>query len=288
MSSKWIIGARPKTLPAAVLPVLLGSAAASGVEFSFLPAVLCLVLALALQVGVNYANDYSDGVRGIDGPARSGPTRLVGGDLAPASHVLRAAIIMLLIAITSGFYLSLITTLWLLPIGVICIFGAWFYTGGSNPYGYRALGELSGFLFFGLIATNGSFFVQTERLSIQVLLLSCVSGLLSCALLTVNNLRDYENDKRVEKITLAVLMGETANRKLFGVMVFSSFFLSLLICFWHVWVLLVLMIFPLVYRSNMAVRKANDVKGWSSALKLVGILQVSFGTLLTVGLLLSS
>lgn len=288
MSSKWIIGARPKTLPAAVLPVLLGSAAASGVEFSFLPAVLCLVLALALQVGVNYANDYSDGVRGIDGPARSGPTRLVGGDLAPASHVLRAAIIMLLIAITSGFYLSLITTLWLLPIGVICIFGAWFYTGGSNPYGYRALGELSVFLFFGLIATNGSFFVQTERLSIQVLLLSCVSGLLSCALLTVNNLRDYENDKRVEKITLAVLMGETANRKLFGVMVFSSFFLSLLICFWHVWVLLVLMIFPLVYRSNMAVRKANDVKGWSSALKLVGILQVSFGTLLTVALLLSS
>ena len=288
MSSKWIIGARPKTLPAAVLPVLLGSAAASGVEFSFLPAVLCLVLALALQVGVNYANDYSDGVRGIDGPARSGPTRLVGGDLAPASHVLRAAIIMLLIAITSGFYLSLITTLWLLPIGVICIFGAWFYTGGSNPYGYRALGELSVFLFFGLIATNGSFFVQTERLSIQVLLLSCVSGLLSCALLTVNNLRDYENDKRVEKITLTVLMGETANRKLFGVMVFSSFFLSLLICFWHVWVLLVLMIFPLVYRSNMAVRKANDVKGWSSALKLVGILQVSFGTLLTVALLLSS
>ena len=191
MSSKWIIGARPKTLPAAVLPVLLGSAAASGVEFSFLPAVLCLVLALALQVGVNYANDYSDGVRGIDGPARSGPTRLVGGDLAPASHVLRAAIIMLLIAITSGFYLSLITTLWLLPIGVICILGAWFYTGGSNPYGYRALGELSVFLFFGLIATNGSFFVQTERLSIQVLLLSCVSGLLSCALLTVNNLRDY-------------------------------------------------------------------------------------------------
>lgn len=288
MSSKWIIGARPKTLPAAVLPVLLGSAAASGVEFSFLPAVLCLVLALALQVGVNYANDYSDGVRGIDGPARSGPTRLVGGDLAPASHVLRAAIIMLLIAITSGLYLSLITTLWLLPIGVICIFGAWFYTGGSNPYGYRALGELSVFLFFGLIATNGSFFVQTERLSIQVLLLSCVSGLLSCALLTVNNLRDYENDKRVEKITLAVLMGETANRKLFGVMVFSSFFLSLLICFWHVWVLLVLMIFPLVHRSNRAVHKANDVKDWSSALKLVGILQVSFGTLLTVGLLLSS
>ena len=288
MSSKWIIGSRPKTLPAAVLPVLLGSAAASGVEFSFLPAVLCLVLALALQVGVNYANDYSDGVRGIDGPARSGPTRLVGGDLAPASHVLRAAIIMLLIAITSGLYLSLITTLWLLPIGVICILGAWFYTGGSNPYGYRALGELSVFLFFGLIATNGSFFVQTERLSIQVLLLSCVSGLLSCALLTVNNLRDYENDKRVEKITLTVLMGETANRKLFGVMVFSSFFLSLLICFWHVWVLLVLIIFPIVYRSNRAVHKANDVKGWSSALKLVGILQVSFGALLTVGLLLSS
>ena len=104
----------------------------------------------------------------------------------------------------------------------------------------------------------------------------------------MNNLRDYENDKRVEKITLAVLMGETANRKLFGVMVFSSFFLSLLICFWHVWVLLVLMIFPLVHRSNRAVHKANDVKDWSSALKLVGILQLSFGTLLTVGLLLSS
>ena len=210
----------------------------------------------------------------------------MGGNLASASQVLRAAMIMLLIAITSGLYLSLIVTLWLLPVGVICILGAWFYTGGSNPYGYRGLGELSVFVFFGLIATNGSFFVQTETFSIQVLLLSCVSGLLSCALLTVNNLRDYENDKKVGKNTLAVLMGETANRKLFGIIVFSSFLLSVVISFWHIWVLLVLATIPLVYRSIATVRNANDVNSWNNALKLVGILQISFGTLLTVGLLL--
>lgn len=286
MSNKWVLGARPKTLPAAVLPVLLGTVTVSREDFSFLTSILCLILALSLQVGVNYANDYSDGVRGSDGPKRSGPTRLVGGNLASASQVLRAAMIMLLIAITSGLYLSLIVTLWLLPVGVICILGAWFYTGGSNPYGYRGLGELSVFVFFGLIATNGSFFVQTETFSIQVLLLSCVSGLLSCALLTVNNLRDYENDKKVGKNTLAVLMGEIANRKLFGIIVFSSFLLSVVISFWHIWVLLVLATIPLVYRSIATVRNANDVNSWNNALKLVGILQISFGTLLTVGLLL--
>ena len=288
MSNKWILGARPKTLPAAVVPVALGTAAAYGEQFSVLPLVLCLLIALTLQIGVNYANDYSDGVRGSDGPERVGPTRLVGGNLASATQVLKAAIIMFLLAALSGLYLSLITTLWLIPLGLFCILGAWFYTGGSNPYGYRSLGELSVFIFFGLIATNGSFFVQLERLSILAFLLSCVAGLLSCALLTVNNLRDYENDRKVGKRTLSVLMGETVNRNWFGVMVFASFLLSFLVCFWNIWAMIVLVAIPVGYRSIRIVYKANDITNWNNALKQVGILQIALGTLLTVGLLIGS
>jgi len=288
MSNKWILGARPKTLPAAIVPVLLGTAASFEEEFSLFPAILCLIVSLALQVGVNYANDYSDGVRGNDGPERTGPTRLVGGGLASTSEVLKASLIMFVIAALSGVCLAIITTLWFIPIGLACFLGAWFYTGGSKPYGYRGFGEVSVFVFFGLIATNGSFFAQLEKFAIPPFLLSCVTGLLSCALLTVNNLRDYENDKKVEKRTLSVLMGEKASRNLFGLMVITSLFLSLLVCFWHVWVLLVLIAIPPLYRSIRIVYKANDITSWNNALKSVGILQISFGALLTVGLLISS
>ena len=288
MSNKWILGARPKTLPAAIVPVLLGTAASLEEEFSLFPAILCLIVSLALQVGVNYANDYSDGVRGNDGPERTGPTRLVGGGLASTSEVLKASLIMFVIAALSGVCLAMITTLWFIPIGLACFLGAWFYTGGSKPYGYRGFGEVSVFVFFGLIATNGSFFAQLEKFAIPPFLLSCVTGLLSCALLTVNNLRDYENDKKVEKRTLSVLMGEKASRNLFGLMVITSLFLSLLVCFWHVWVLLVLIAVPPLYRSIRIVYKANDITSWNNALKSVGILQISFGALLTVGLLISS
>ena len=158
MSNKWILGARPKTLPAAIVPVLLGTAASFEEKFSLFPAILCLIVSLALQVGVNYANDYSDGVRGNDGPERTGPTRLVGGGLASTSEVLKASLIMFVIAALSGVCLAIITTLWFIPIGFACFLGAWFYTGGSKPYGYRGFGEVSVFVFFGLIATNGSFF----------------------------------------------------------------------------------------------------------------------------------
>jgi len=288
MSNKWILGARPKTLPAAVVPVALGTAAAYGEQFSVLPLVLCLIIALTLQVGVNYANDYSDGVKGSDGSERVGPTRLVGGGLASATQVLKAAIIMFLIAALSGLYLSLITTLWLIPLGLFCILGAWFYTGGSNPYGYRSLGELSVFIFFGLIATNGSFFVQLERLSVLAFVLSCVTGLLSCALLTVNNLRDYGNDRKVGKRTLSVLMGETVSRNWFGVIVLASFLLSFLVCIWNIWALIVLGAIPVGYRSVRTVYKANDITNWGNALKQVGILQIALGTLLTVALLIGS
>ena len=288
MSNKWILGARPKTLPAAIVPVLLGTAASFEEEFSLFPAILCLIVSLALQVGVNYANDYSDGVRGNDGPERTGPTRLVGGGLASTSEVLKASLIMFVIAALSGVCLAIITTLWFIPIGLACFLGAWFYTGGSKPYGYRGFGEVSVFVFFGLIATNGSFFAQLEKFAIQPFLLSCVSGLLSCGLLTVNNLRDYENDKKVEKRTLSVLMGEKASRNLFGLMVITSLFLSLLVCLWHVWVMLVLVAIPPLYRSIRVVYKANDITSWNNALKSVGILQISFGVVLTVGLLISS
>lgn len=287
MSSKWILGARPKTLPAAVVPVSLGTAAAFGENVSLLSVALCLIVALSLQVGVNYANDYSDGVRGNDGSERVGPVRLVGGGLATSTQVFRASLIMFATAALSGLWLSLVTTLWLIPIGLICIVGAWFYTGGSKPYGYRGLGEVSVFVFFGLIATNGSFFVQTERLDIEPFLLSCSTGLLSCALLTVNNLRDYKNDKKVGKRTLSVLIGEKASRKLFGIMLTLSLLMSLAICLWHVWVLLILLTIPLLYRSLKFVYRANDVTTWNDALKSVSALQISFGLLLTVAFALS-
>ncbi len=164
MSNKWILGARPKTLPAAIVPVLLGTAASFEEEFSLFPAILCLIVSLALQVGVNYANDYSDGVRGNDGPARTGPTRLVGGGLASTSEVLKASLIMFVIAALSGVCLAIITTLWFIPIGLACFLGAWFYTGGSKPYGYRGFAEVSVFVFFWINRNEWKFFCPTGKI----------------------------------------------------------------------------------------------------------------------------
>ena len=288
MDNKWVKGARPKTLPAAIVPVALGTAAAQVENFSTLPAVLALLIALTLQVGVNYANDYSDGIRGNDGSSRVGPTRLVGSGLASASQVLRASIIMFTFSAASGLWLALISSLWLLPIGVLSILGAWFYTGGSSPYGYRALGEASVFLFFGLIATNGSFFVQVEKISLLSFILSCVAGLLSCGLLTVNNLRDRENDSGVGKRTLSVVLGEEASKKLFTSAIFVSFFLAISVSFWSVYALIVLLAIPLGYKMIATVKDAHDATSWSLALRQMSILQIVLGALLVISLVINS
>ena len=211
--NKWVAGARPRTLPAAIAPVLVATSLAES-EANFAMAGLALVVSLALQVGVNYANDYSDGIKGTD-DNRVGPTRLVASGLASAKSVKLAAFISFAIAAVVGLVLAQATSLWLIAVGAAAIFAAWTYTGSKRPYGYLGLGEISVFLFFGLVATIGSYYVQTERLTWQSFVVAIPMGLLACALLAINNLRDRAQDELVGKRTLAVRLGDSGARKLF-------------------------------------------------------------------------
>ena len=210
--NRWLLGARPRTLPAAVVPVALGAACAVGVGTPvWWRGVLALVVSLALQVGVNFANDYSDGVRGTD-DVRVGPARLVGGGLASARAVKVAACAAFGVAAVAGAVLALSTTLWLIPVGVAAILAGWFYTGGPNPYGYIGLGEVFVFLFFGLVATVGTTFAIVEKLPGLSWLCGVLAGSLACALLVVNNLRDIPTDTLAGKRTLAVRLGDDRTR----------------------------------------------------------------------------
>ena len=221
--SDWVAGARPRTLPAAVAPVLVGTGAAAGVDaFDAGRALLALLVSLALQVGVNYANDYSDGVRGTDAD-RVGPTRLVAAGMATAPAVRSAALACFAVAGAAGLVLAALTTWWLLAVGAAAIAAAWFYTGGAKPYGYRALGEVSVFVFFGIVAVVGTTYVQAERILPQAIVASVPVGLLACALLVVNNLRDIEGDAISGKRTLAVVLGQRRTRWLFAGLIVLSF-----------------------------------------------------------------
>ena len=211
--NKWVVGARPRTLPAAFAPVLVATSLA-GSDADFAMAGLALVVSLALQVGVNYANDYSDGIKGAD-DNRVGPTRLVASGLASAKSVKQAAFISFAVAAAVGLVLAYSTSLWLVAVGAAAIFAAWTYTGSKRPYGYLGLGEFSVFLFFGLVATMGSYYVQTLELTWQSLIVAVPMGLLACAILAINNLRDRAQDELVGKRTLAVRLGDSRARKLF-------------------------------------------------------------------------
>ena len=211
--NKWIAGARPKTLPAAIAPVAVATALA-GESWDPGLALLALLVSLALQVGVNYANDYSDGVKGTD-ESRIGPTRLVASGLASAKAVKNAAYISFSIASVAGLWLSLLTSPFLILIGILAIAAAWGYTGGKNPYGYRGLGEISVFTFFGLVATMGSYYAQTEKLTILSFIVAIPMGALACAILAVNNIRDRPQDELAGKRTLAVRLGDANARRLF-------------------------------------------------------------------------
>ena len=209
---QWVAGARPKTLPAVISPVIVGTAFA-GYNANALNFLLALIVGLGLQVGVNYANDYSDGIKGTDSD-RVGPMRLVGSGAATAEAVKRAALFSIGIAALAGVMLAARTSWLLLVIGALAILAAWTYTGGPKPYGYYALGDVSVFLFFGLVATLGTYFVHTESISIEVILAAIAMGCLSCAILVLNNLRDLEKDKAAKKITLAVKIGDGATRSM--------------------------------------------------------------------------
>ena len=211
--NKWVLGARPRTLPAAIAPVVVASALA-GPDFNWFRAALALKVGVWLQIGVNYANDYSDGVKGTD-ENRIGPTRVVASGLASAKAVKNAAYISFSIASVAGLWLSLLTSPFLILIGILAIAAAWGYTGGKNPYGYRGLGEISVFTFFGLVATMGSYYAQTEKLTILSFIVAIPMGALACAILAVNNIRDRPQDELAGKRTLAVRLGDANARRLF-------------------------------------------------------------------------
>ena len=216
---QWIAGARPRTLPAAVAPVLAGTGVAAYLDGSvWWKALLALVVSIALQVGVNYANDYSDGIRGTDAD-RVGPMRLVGSGAAQPAEVKRAAFVSFGVACLAGLVLAVTTSWWLVALGVACVAAAWFYTGGSKPYGYQALGEVMVFVFFGLVAVVGTTYVQTGTLPLPAWYAGAGIGALACAILVANNLRDVPTDREVGKRTLAVVLGDEHTRYLFTFLV---------------------------------------------------------------------
>jgi len=215
---KWVLGSRPRTLPAAVVPVMVGAACASADSPVWWRVSLALLVSLTLQVGVNYANDYSDGIKGTDAD-RVGPLRLVGSGVASASSVKGAAFIAFGVAGVAGLSLAFMTTFWLLLVGACAIVAAWTYTGGPRPYGYAGLGEVFVFVFFGVVATVGTQYVMSETLTTPGWVASIAVGAYACALLVVNNLRDIPGDTEVGKRTLAVKMGDARTRQFFAVLV---------------------------------------------------------------------
>ena len=223
----WINGARPRTLPAAIAPVLVGAACARANVSSATSSVdwlnifYALLVSLSLQVAVNYANDYSDGVRGTD-RQRVGPMRLVGSGSKSAKAVKLAAFIAFGVAALFGFVLASTTSWWLLLVGVACFAAGWFYTGGSKPYGYYGFGELFVFIFFGVVATTGTTYVAIETVSSVSLIASFAVGCLACALLVVNNLRDIPGDTESGKKTLAVRIGDLRTRQFYYFLLFAS------------------------------------------------------------------
>ena len=280
----WLAGTRPRTLPAAVVPVLIGSGVAFGYgRFSWWRALLALVVALALQVGVNFANDYSDGVRGSD-ERRVGPVRLVAAGLARPRQVLAAACLCFFVAGVAGLALAAVTSWWLVAVGAACIAAAWFYTGGPRPYGYSGLGEVFVFLCFGVVAVAGTAYVQMRTLSWLGLAASVPAGLLACALLMVNNLRDISTDTVAGKRTLAVMLGDARSRLAYVLMLLMPFGIAVLLAFFRPFTLLTALALPLARIPIRSVRAGATGPALIRALGQTGRLQLAFGVAFTIGL----
>lgn len=278
----WIAGARPKTLGAAIAPVIVGTAFA-GYDAEPTNFILALLVALALQIGVNYANDYSDGVRGTDDD-RVGPIRLVGSGLAKPEAVKRAAFLSFFVAAFAGLILSARTEWYLLIIGALAIIAAWTYTGGPKPYGYQALGEISVFLFFGLVATLGTYFVQVGSISWPVILAAISMGLLATAILNVNNLRDLERDAKFGKRTLAVRLGAARTRTLYRLTIFLPLILSLVLLSQSIYFLITLIVLPQLLRASRLVNSTALIE----LLGKTGQIQISYSLALSLASLLAA
>jgi 1,4-dihydroxy-2-naphthoate polyprenyltransferase len=286
-AGQWLEGARPRTLPAAVSPVLVGTGAAAVLDgFRPLRALLALGVALALQVGVNYANDYSDGIRGTDAE-RVGPLRLTGSGAARPGQVRAAALLAFAAAGALGLVLvALSGHWWLLAVGAASVAAAWFYTGGSTPYGYLGLGELFVFVFFGLVAVLGTTYTQADRISAPAVLGAGAVGALACAILVANNLRDIPTDAATGKRTLAVRLGDARTRRLYVALVAIAFGLAVAGSPWHPWALLALAAVSLAVKPIRVVRSGATGRELVAVLRRTGQLELGYAALLALGLAL--
>jgi 1,4-dihydroxy-2-naphthoate polyprenyltransferase len=287
-AAEWVAGARPRTLGAAVAPVLVGTSAAVADAHGVIwwRAGLAMVVALALQVGVNYANDYSDGVRGTD-KDRKGPMRLTATGVASPGAVKRAAGIAFALAAVAGLVLSLVVNPWLLLVGVAAIAAAVLYTGGPKPYGYLGLGEIMVLVFFGFVATVGSAYVQVKYVPGAAWWGSLVVGLLACAILVANNVRDIPTDAVTGKRTLAVRVGAVSARRLFVACYAGSFLAVVAIGITQPWALLGLLALPLAVAPVRTILTRSDPPALISVLVATSRLEIVVAVLVSVGLCLS-
>lgn len=285
---QWISGARPRTLPNAVAPVVAGTGAAAWLGSAvWWKALLALAVALALTVGVNYANDYSDGIRGTDDD-RAGPVRLVGSRLAAPRSVLTAAVASLTVGALAGLALALFSAPWLIAVGAACIAGAWLYTGGAKPYGYAGFGEVAVFVFFGLVAVLGTEYTQALRVDWVGAALAVATGALSSSVLVANNLRDIPTDAQSHKITLAVRLGDARTRVLYQALLATVAVITLALTAATPWCAAGLLATPLALRALAPVRSGRGGAALIPVLRDTGLAMVVWAIAVAAALALGS
>jgi 1,4-dihydroxy-2-naphthoate octaprenyltransferase len=274
-TAQWVAGARVRTLPNSVAPVIVGAGAAAAIgEFSWWASLLALVVSMALQIGVNYANDYSDGIRGTD-DQRVGPLRLVASGVAPAASVRLAAFLCFGVAGVAGLVLIALTGYWwLVTVGVVSVAAAWFYTGGPKPYGYAGWGEVAVFVFFGPVAVLGTLYVQTGQVTWVGVAGAVALGCVSAGVLVTNNLRDLPTDSASGKITMAVRLGDRRTRLLYLVLLAVPFAVSLITAVWQPWLLVGLL------AAVLAVPAARTVARNEKGMALIPVLRDTSLTML--------